>query len=229
VRDGCFGDRGKGRQTEGSPLSVTCQRRYRAVQSPGFPARNQTVRVCTYNRPRSPTELHGGTSPGPKYWALPTIDMNVACPRHPSTGAMPAPRPRRLSENNPATSAIASLRDDEVTECLWLPKLFFLALDTAPKPYYFGSKNPHVSAVFTTALLDLTSVRSTCATAANHRQLMSACRHDELGVANSNVTSEVTGQACPRHFACPGGPWSAPRGRQRKAGCDQCVPLIEQF
>ena len=80
------------------------------------------------------------------------------------------------------------------------------ALDTAPKPYYFGSKNPHVSAVFTTALLDLASVRSTRATAANHRQLISACRRDELGVANSNVTSEVTGQACPRHSACPAAP-----------------------
>ena len=163
--------------------------------------------------------------------------MNVACPRHPSTGTMPALRPRRLSENKPATSAITSLRDDEVTErCHGYQKLLFLALDTAPKPYYFGSRNPHVSAVFTTALLDLASVRSTRATAANHRQLISACRRDELGVANSNVTSEVTGQACPRHSACPacpgvpwGWPWSAPRGRPRKAGCAQCVPLIEQF
>jgi hypothetical protein len=49
---------------------------------------------------------------------------------------------------------------------LWLPKLFFLAVDTAQKPYYFGSKNPHVSALFTTALLGLAPVRSTRATAA---------------------------------------------------------------
>ena len=131
--------------------------------------------------------------------------MNVACPRHPSTGTMPALHPRGLSENKPATSAITSLRDDEVTErCHGYQNYFFsLSLDTAPKPYYFGNKNPHVSAVFTTALLDLASVRSTRATAANHRQLISACRRDELGVANSNVTSEVTGQACPRHSACP--------------------------
>ena len=127
----------------------------------------------------------------------------------------------------------SSLRDDEVTErCHGYQNYFFLALDTAPKPYYFGSKNPHVSAVFTTALLDLASVRSTRATAANHRQ-SSALSRDELGVANSNVTSEVTGQACPRHSACPACPgglaWSAPRGRPRKAGCAQCVPLIEQF
>src|SRR5580693_8762248 len=74
-----------------------------------------------------------------------------------------------------------------------------VSLDTAPKPYYFESRNPHVSAVFTTALLGLASVRSTRATAANHRQLISACRRDELGVANSNVTSEVTDHVCPQH------------------------------
>jgi hypothetical protein len=88
---------------------------------------------------------------------------------------MPAFRPRRLSENKPATSAIASLRDDEVTERAMVTKIIFsrsVSLDTAPKPYYFGSKNPLVSAVFTTALLDLASVRSTRATAANHRQLI---------------------------------------------------------
>src|ERR1700739_4422900 len=129
--------------------------------------------------------------------------MNVACPRHPSTGTTPALRPPRLSENEPATSAITSLRDDEVTErCHGYQNYFLslsLSLDTAPKPYYFGSKNPHVSAVFTTALLDRASVRSPRATAANHRQLISACRRDELGVANSSVRSEVTDQACPRH------------------------------
>ena len=128
------------------------------------------------------------------------IDIDVACPRYPSTGTMPALRPRGLIENKPATSAITFLRDDEVTErCHGYQKYFFsLTLDTAPKPYYFGSKNPNVSAVFTTALLDLASVRSTRATAANHRQLISVCRRDELGVANSNVISEVMGQACPR-------------------------------
>ncbi len=30
---------------------------------------------------------------------------------------------------------------------------FSLPLDTAPKSYYFGSKNPYISAVFATALL----------------------------------------------------------------------------
>jgi hypothetical protein len=103
----------------------------------------------------------------------------------------------KIGEKKPATSAITSLRDDEVTErCHGYHNYFFWlaqSLDTAPKPYYFGSKNPYVRAVFTTALLDLASVRSTRATAANHRQLINACRRDELGVANSNVTSEVTG------------------------------------
>ena len=150
--------------------------------------------------------------------------MNVACPRHPSTGTMPALRPRRLSENKPATSAITSLRDDEVTErCHGYQNYFFALWTRPPKPYYFGSKNPYVSAVFTTALLDLASVRSTRATAANHRQLISACRRDELGVANSNVTSEVTDHACPQHSACPAAPrlsqpWSAPRGARGEQG-----------
>ena len=94
------------------------------------------------------------------------------------------------------------------------------ALDTAPKPYYFGSKNTHASAVFTTALLDLASVRFTRATADNHRQLISACERDELGVANSDVTSEVSGQACS---------WAPREGAHEQAGCAQCVPLIEQF
>jgi hypothetical protein len=61
----------------------------------------------------------------------------------------------------------------------------------APKPYYFEISSPNVSAVFTTALLDLASVRSTRATAANHQQFLSACRHDELGAANTNAKSEV--------------------------------------
>ena len=48
---------------------------------------------------------------------------------------------------------------------------FSLSLDTAQKSYYFGSKNPYVSAVFATALLGLASVRFP-ATAANHWQLV---------------------------------------------------------
>jgi hypothetical protein len=59
------------------------------------------------------------------------------------------------------------VRDKELTERRHgYQKLFFLALDTAQKPYYFGNKNPHVSAFFATALLGLAPVRSTRATAA---------------------------------------------------------------
>jgi hypothetical protein len=57
------------------------------------------------------------------------------------------------------------LRDIELTERRHgYQKYFFL--DTAQKPYYGGSKDPHVSALFTTALLGLAPVRSTRAPAA---------------------------------------------------------------
>ena len=46
-------------------------------------------------------------------------------------------------------------------------KPIFSALDTAQKPHYFGDRNPHASAVFTTSLLGLASVRSTRASAAS--------------------------------------------------------------
>ena len=42
----------------------------------------------------------------------------------------------------------------------------------------------------TTALLGLAPVRSARASAANHRENISACQHDDLGVANRNVTSK---------------------------------------
>jgi hypothetical protein len=104
-------------------------------------------------------------------------------------------------------------------------KIIFSRYGHSPKTVLLWKQESHVSAVFATALLGLASVRSTRATAANHRQLISACRRDELGVANSNVTSEVTDQACPQHSGCPAAPrlprravgltvrpWSAPRG-----------------
>jgi hypothetical protein len=89
-------------------------------------------------------------------------------------------------------------------------KIIFPALDKAQKPYYCVSKNPHVSAVFTTALLGSAPARSTRASAANHRESISACRRDDLGVANVNVTSQATDHACPQHFC-------APLGRLRRA------------
>src|ERR1700722_20122837 len=117
-------------------------------------------------------------------------------------------------------------------------------MDTAPKPYYFGGRNPHVSAVFTTALLGLASVRPTRATAANHPQLISACRRDELGVANSNVTPEVTDHVCPQHCclsrcappvpasrgACRGVSRGAPsEGARGEQGALSASSWIEQF
>src|ERR1700721_1500071 len=50
-----------------------------------------------------------------------------------------------------------------------------------------------------TALLGFAPARSTRASAANHRKSISACRRDDLGVANGNVTSKVTDHACPQH------------------------------
>ena len=102
------------------------------------------------------------------------------------------------------TSTITSWRDDEPTERPMVTKIIFSrSLWIQPKNRcYFGSKNPYVSAVFATALLGLVSVRFP-ATAANQWQLV-PCRRDELGVANSNVTSEVTDQTCPHSCARAG-------------------------
>jgi hypothetical protein len=163
--------------------------------------------------------------------------MNVACPRHPSTGTMPVLRPRRLSENKPATSAITSLRDDEVTERCHGYQNYFFSLRTRP---------PNRTTLEAGIQTSARSSRQPCL--ALHRcappvqRPLTTGNSSELfgvmswGLSNSNVTSEVTGQACPRHSACPacpgvpwGWPWSAPRGHPRKAGCAQCVPLIEQF
>ena len=61
----------------------------------------------------------------------------------------------------------------------WLPKILLLALDIAQKPYYFEIRNSHVRAVFTTAaLFGLAPMRSTRASAAHHRESISACQPD---------------------------------------------------
>jgi hypothetical protein len=62
----------------------------------------------------------------------------------------------------------------------------------------------------TTALLGLAPARSARASAANHRESISACRRDDLGVATGNVTSKAMDHACPQH-SC------APPGRLRRA------------
>jgi hypothetical protein len=43
-------------------------------------------------------------------------------------------------------------RDDEVTSATMVTKEFLPFSKPPKKPYYYESKNPHVSAVFTTAL-----------------------------------------------------------------------------
>jgi hypothetical protein len=56
------------------------------------------------------------------------------------------------------------------------------------------------------ALLGLAPVQSARASAANPRESISACRHDDLGVANGKVTIEVTDYACPQHSCARGEP-----------------------
>ena len=103
-------------------------------------------------------------------------------------------------------------------------KFIFSSSGHSPKTGLFWKQaSTRQRGLFTTALLGLALVRSTRATAANHRQLISPCGRDELGVANSNVTSEVTDQACPQHSACPAAPrlsqpWSTPRGARGEQG-----------
>jgi hypothetical protein len=124
----------------------------------------------------------------------------LRAPRHPLGGTTPKLRPRRLRESKPAASAIACSRNDEVTE---LPgyqiNLLSLTLDKVQKPYYCGTKNSHQRCLTTTALLGLAPARSTRAYVANHRESISACRRDDLGVANSNVTTKATNHVCPQH------------------------------
>ena len=64
-----------------------------------------------------------------------------------------APPNLRRDELTP-TSAVArrKSRDDEVTKRHHGYQRIPSVLETAQKPYYYGSKNPHVSAVFTTVL-----------------------------------------------------------------------------
>jgi hypothetical protein len=119
--------------------------------------------------------------------------------------------------------------DDEEQSAVWLPNKSSSPIDAAQKPYYCGSKNSHFRAVMPRlALLGRAPARSARASAANHRESISACQNDDSVIANSNVTSKVTDQAFPQ-YSC------APRGRLRRAeitaqtGCAQCVLLIEQF
>ena len=84
----------------------------------------------------------------------------------------------------------------------WLPKLFFLALDTAQKSGYFESKN----SIRQRGLRDCPAWLCIGVLPCNCRQPLATRRRDELGVANSNVTSEVTDQTCPHTCAREGAP-----------------------
>jgi hypothetical protein len=78
---------------------------------------------------------------------------------------------------------------------------------TPEKQYYYGSKNPHVSAVFTTApVWPCTGALYPC-TGANHKESISACQRNDLGVATVNVTPKrqitpVRSIPAPRVGAC---------------------------
>jgi hypothetical protein len=84
---------------------------------------------------------------------------------------------KSLRENKPDTSASRARAMVNEQSGAMVTIMFFLALDAAEKPYYCGSKNPHVSALFTTALLGLAPVRSTRATAAQPPE-----KHERLSV-----------------------------------------------
>jgi hypothetical protein len=86
---------------------------------------------------------------------------------------------------------------------LWLPKLFFLALDTAQKPYYVGSRNLYVSALFTKVLLGLVPVPSTRATAAQPPESISLCWCGESKIANTNGDRRSDGSSLSVGFLRP--------------------------
>jgi hypothetical protein len=89
------------------------------------------------------------------------------------------------------------LRDDELTERAMVTKIISSRYRHSPKTVLLWKQESTRQRGLYDGPAWLASVRSTRAIAANHQQLISACRRDELGVANSNVTSEVTDQACP--------------------------------
>jgi hypothetical protein len=91
-----------------------------------------------------------------------------------------------------ATSAGTSLRDGEVTERRHGCQNNFFSLWTPPKNRTTVEVEINTSAP---SFYDGSAWRCTgefypFASAANHRNSISACRRDDLGVANSNVTSK---------------------------------------
>jgi hypothetical protein len=82
-------------------------------------------------------------------------------------------------------------------------KIIFIALDKARKPYYVESKNPHVGALFTTALLGLAPVASLVQLPPKLRKSMSACRSDESMIANSDGSRPGGGSSLSVAFLRP--------------------------
>ena len=78
--------------------------------------------------------------------------------------------------------------------------LLSLSLSTPPKNRTtVGLSSKRRGRLAMTALLGVAPVRSARASAANHWESISACRPDDLGVANGKVTFEVTDYAYPQH------------------------------
>jgi hypothetical protein len=148
---------------------------------------------------------------------------NAERPGHPPAHTMPTLPPQRLSENKPATSAITSLRDIELTERRHGYQNNFFLLWTRPKNRTTVEVRIHTSAPSSRRpCLALHRSAPPVQLPPNHRKSISACRCDESVIANSNVTSKRRIKPV-RSISC------APRGRLRRAGCAQCVLLIEQF
>ena len=72
--------------------------------------------------------------------------VKAACTRRPPAGTMPKLRPRRSSENKPATSVITSLRDDQETERCNGYQRNLLNLSTRPKNRTTVGLSIHMSA-----------------------------------------------------------------------------------
>jgi hypothetical protein len=84
---------------------------------------------------------------------------------------------------------VTSLRDDELTERAMVTKIIFSRSGHGPKTVLFWKQESTRQSGLHDGPAWLASVRSARASAASHRRLISACRRDELGVANLKTFS----------------------------------------
>jgi hypothetical protein len=135
----------------------------------------------------------------------PWLDRNAPKENPPPRNNATLP-PQSLSENKPAASAITSSRDDELTERRHGYQNYFFSLWTGPKSRTTVEVR---NSTRQCRLRDCPAWRMhRCAPpvhAPSTRKSISARRRDDLGVANSNVTPEVTDHACPQHSRTPPG------------------------